>query len=97
MKTHLNIRSVAIILMVLFVASGCKKDKKITTTINSDGSCLRTVLVNPVSDSSSSFPIPTDKSWEIRLEGSRRPERILVDGWKVILRRSTLQRNDSTT
>ena len=69
MNTHIKIRSVAIILMVLFVASGCKKDKKITTTINSDGSCLRTVLVNPVSDSSSSFPIPTDKSWEIRLEG----------------------------
>jgi hypothetical protein len=30
---------------------------------------LRTVLVNPVSDTSSSFPIPTDTSWEIRLEG----------------------------
>jgi hypothetical protein len=57
------------ILMVLLVASGCRKDKKITTTIHSDGSCLRTVLVNPVSDTSSSFPIPTDKSWEVRLEG----------------------------
>jgi hypothetical protein len=55
--------------MVLLSVTGCKKDKKITTKINNDGSCVRTVVVNPVSDTSSSFPIPTDKSWEIRLEG----------------------------
>jgi hypothetical protein len=62
-------RFVPIIVLVLLTVSGCKKDKKTTTKINSDGSCVRTVVINPVSDTSSSFPIPTDISWEIRLEG----------------------------
>jgi hypothetical protein len=66
---HMNYRFVTIIALVLLTASGCKKEKKTTTKIYSDGSCVRTVVVNPVSDTSSSFPIPTDKSWDIRTEG----------------------------
>jgi hypothetical protein len=69
MNTQMKYRFVTIIVLVLLTASGCKKDKKTTTKINSDGSCVRTVVVNPVSDTSSSFPVPTDKSWEARLEG----------------------------
>jgi hypothetical protein len=69
MNTHMNYRFAALIVLILLTASGCKKEKKTTTKINSDGSCMRTVVVNPVSDTSSSFPIPTDKSWETRLEG----------------------------
>ena len=69
MNTQMKYRFVPIIVLVLLTVSGCKKDKKTTTKINSDGSCVRTVVINPVSDTSSSFPIPTDISWEIRLEG----------------------------
>jgi hypothetical protein len=69
MNTQMKYRFVTIIILVLLTASGCKKDKKTTTKINSDGSCVRTVVVNPVSDTSSSFPIPTDKSWETHLLG----------------------------
>ena len=60
---------IAIITFVMLTAFDCKNDYKTMTKINSDGSCMRTVVVNPVSDTSSSFPIPTDKSWETRLEG----------------------------
>jgi hypothetical protein len=69
MNTQMKYWFVSITILVLLIASGCKKDKKITTKINSDGSCVRTIVVNPVSDTSSSFPVPTDKSWEARLEG----------------------------
>ena len=69
MNTQMKCRFGTIIVLVLLTASGCKKDKKTTTKINIDGSCVRTVVVNPVSDTSSSFPVPTDKSWEARLEG----------------------------
>ena len=65
----MKFRFVPILVLVLLSVSGCKKDKKITTKINSDGSCMRTVVVNPASDTASSFPIPTDKSWEVRVEG----------------------------
>ena len=60
---------IAIITFVMLTAFDCKNDYKTMTKISSDGSCMRTVVVNPVSDTSSSFPIPTDKSWETRLEG----------------------------
>lgn len=60
---------IAIITFIMLTAFDCKNDYKTTTKINSDGSCVRIVAVNPVQDTSSSFPVPTDKSWEIRLEG----------------------------
>jgi hypothetical protein len=69
MNTLRICRSIIFILVILVAASGCKKDKKITTKINSDGSCVRTIAVTPVSDTSASFPIPTDQSWESKLEG----------------------------
>jgi hypothetical protein len=69
MNIQMKYRFVTIIVLVLLTASGCKKEKKTTTQINSDGSCVRTVVINPVSDTSSSFPVPTDKSWETRTEG----------------------------
>jgi hypothetical protein len=69
MNTQMKLWFIPIIILVLLTVSGCKKDKKTTTKINTDGSCVRTIVVNPVSDTSSSFPVPTDKSWETRLEG----------------------------
>lgn len=69
MSIHSKYRFITFIVLILLTASGCKKEKKTTTKINSDGSCVRTVVINPVSDTSSSFPIPTDKSWANRLEG----------------------------
>jgi adenylate kinase family enzyme len=46
--------------------SGCR-EYKTTTKINSDGSCIRTVMVkdNSVEPDSIVFPIPADKSWKI--------------------------------
>jgi hypothetical protein len=69
MNSHKKYRFVTFIAIVLLTVSGCKKERKTTTQINSDGSCVRTIVVNPVSDTSSSFPVPTEKSWEARLEG----------------------------
>ena len=60
---------IAMITIFLFTGYSCNHEQRTTTKINSDGSCLRTIVVNPVRDTSSSFPVPTDKSWEIRLEG----------------------------
>jgi len=60
---------VTYIVIILLTVSGCKKEKKTTTQINSNGSCVRSIVVNPVSDTSLSFPVPTDKSWEVKLEG----------------------------
>jgi hypothetical protein len=69
MNIFIKYRFVTFIALFLLIASGCKKEKKTTTIINSDGSCVRTIAVNPVSDTSSTFPVPTDKSWDIHLEG----------------------------
>ena len=59
---------IAIITFVMLTASDCNHKYKTTTKINSDGSCERTVVVKSVSDTASSYPVPTDKSWEIRVE-----------------------------
>ena len=69
MNIFIKYRFGTFIVLFLLIASGCKKEKKTTTIINNDGSCVRTIAVNPVSDTSSTFPIPTDKSWDIHLEG----------------------------
>jgi hypothetical protein len=69
MGTFKNCWYVISIILILVTSSGCKKDKKISTKINSDGSCVRTISVCPASDTSSSFPIPTDNSWKTRIEG----------------------------
>jgi len=69
MNMYLKYRFIPLIVLLLLSASGCKKEKKTTTKINSDGSCTRTVVVNPASDTVSTFPVPTDNSWETRLEG----------------------------
>jgi len=59
---------IAIITFVMLTASDCNHKYTTTTKINSNGSCERTVFVKSVSDTSRSFPVPTDKSWEIRVE-----------------------------
>jgi hypothetical protein len=69
MNTKTTFPIIAIITIFLFTGYSCNHEQRTTTKINSDGSCMRTIVVNPVSDTSSSFPIPTDKSWEVRFEG----------------------------
>jgi hypothetical protein len=69
MNIFMKHRFAAFIALILLITPGCKKEKTTTTTIDSDGSCVRTIVVNPVSDTSSTFPVPTDKSWDIHLEG----------------------------
>jgi hypothetical protein len=69
MNTGRRLRSIVYMLILLAALPGCKKDKKIITKISSDGSCVRTVAVTPPSDTSASFPIPMDHSWDFRVEG----------------------------
>ncbi len=69
MNIFIKCRFGTMIILFLILASGCKKEKKTTTQIDSDGSCVRTIVVNPVSDTAASFPVPTDKSWDIHVEG----------------------------
>ena len=60
MNIFMKHRFAAFIALILLITPGCKKEKTTTTTIDSDGSCVRTIVVNPVSDTSSTFPVPTD-------------------------------------
>jgi hypothetical protein len=69
MNTKTTFPFIAIIAIFMFSGYSCNHEQKTTTIINSDGSCERTVFVKSVEDTSSSFPAPTDKSWNIRAEG----------------------------
>ena len=66
------------ITFVMLTASDCNHEQRTTTKINNDGSCERTVFVKNVSDTSSSFPVPTDKSWESHIERDSSKEEIYV-------------------
>jgi hypothetical protein len=68
MNTKTTYPFIAIIAISIFTGYTCNHEQRTITKIKSDGSCERTVFVKSVSDTSSSFPVPTDKSWEIRLE-----------------------------
>jgi hypothetical protein len=69
MTTHLKYSFLIIPMLILFAVSGCKHEQKTTTKINSNGSCERMIVIKSASDTASSFPLPRDKSWEIRIEG----------------------------
>jgi hypothetical protein len=71
MKIH--IRRMLVLLFILgVIAPGCKKDFKIKTKINPDGSCERIVIVKEAKKLSDvkdvAFPVPIDTSWTIRFE-----------------------------
>ncbi len=68
------------ITFVMLTASDCNHKQRTTTKINNDGSCERTVFVKNVSDTSMyrSFPVPTDKSWESRIERDSVKEEVYV-------------------
>jgi TolB-like protein len=69
MNIFMKYRFAAFAVVIFLITPGCKKEKKTTTIINNDGSCVRTIVVNPASDTISTFPVPDDKSWDIHLEG----------------------------
>lgn len=71
MKIHIH-RAFVLFFILGIIAPGCKKDLKIKTKINSDGSCERIVVVKEAKKLSDvkdvSFPVPIDTSWNIRFE-----------------------------
>ncbi len=69
MNTKTAYPFIAIIAMIMFTGYSCNHEERTTTKINRDGSCERTVVVKSVSDTASSFLVPMDKSWDIRVEG----------------------------
>jgi len=66
MKMKYYLTFLVFVLSMILNFSGCR-EYKTTTKINSDGSCVRTVMVkdNSVEPDSIVFPIPADKSWKI--------------------------------
>jgi hypothetical protein len=71
MKIHIH-RAFALFFILAILAPGCKKDLKIATKINSDGSCERTIVVKEAKKLSDldgiAFPLPVDSTWTIRFE-----------------------------
>ena len=66
MKMKYYLTFLTFVLSMILNFSGCR-EYKTTTKINSDGSCIRTVMVkdNSVEPDSIVFPIPADKNWKI--------------------------------
>ncbi len=78
MNTNSTFPITAIIAIFLFTGYSCNHEQRTTTKINSDGSCKRTIFVKSDSDTSSSFPVPTDKSWESRIEKDSSKEKVYI-------------------
>lgn len=78
MNTKTTYLFIAIIANIVFAGYSCNHEQRTTTKINSDGTCERTIFVKSVSDTSSSFPVPTDKSWESRIENDSVKEKFYV-------------------
>lgn len=76
MNTKTTFPIIAIITIFLFTGYSCNHEQRTTTKINSDGSCERTIFVKSDSDTSSSFPVPTDKSWDSRIEKDSSKEKV---------------------
>lgn len=66
MKMKYYLILLTFVLSMILNFSGCR-EYKTSTKINSDGSCVRTVMVkdNTVEPDSIVFPVPVDKSWKI--------------------------------
>jgi len=66
MKIKYGLWIYSIISIASLILSGCGEEYKSTTKINSDGSCERIIIVKADSSyiQSSTFHIPTDKSWD---------------------------------
>ena len=71
---------IAMITIFLFTGYSCNHEQRTTTKIHRDGSCERTVFVKNGSDTSSSFSVPNDKSWDSRVEKDSLKEEVFIAG-----------------
>ena len=67
---------IAVLTLVLILAGGCE-DTRITTDVDADGSCRRTVVVKSDSEDifDTAYPVPRDESWEISTEWTQEKNR----------------------
>jgi hypothetical protein len=80
MNTKQTFPLIAAIAIFIFTGYSCNHEQRTTTKINSDGSCERTVFVKNGNDTSSSFPVPNDKSWHSRIEEDSLKEGVFIAG-----------------
>ena len=78
MNTKTTFPIMTIIALFLFTGYSCNHEQRTTTKINSDGSCERTIFVKSDSDTSLSFPVPTDKTWDSRIEKDSSKEKVYI-------------------
>ena len=67
MNTQLNKSLILYCLSLVLIFTGCKKDYKTTTKINTDGTCERSFVVTSDSGKiyNSVLPLPFDSTWQI--------------------------------